>query len=289
MNLLSKFSVILTGMLLSFNISFAFEVPEFSNYVTDNANIFSSEEEASLLSQINKIKQTTTAEIAVLTVKSTDNIAISDYATKVGQTWGVGKDDKDNGVMVVIAIDDREWFIATGYGVEGILPDLRTKQIAEKNFPKNFRVGNYYAGINTAVRDIGKFLAQDESIISKYNSAQKQSTKKRNPLELSMILLFAGLFIGNIWSKRKKKRAAIVAGIIAILVIFLMWGPTIEEIIKSIAFGIGTFLFTFVSLVSKGKGGSFIGGGRDGSRGGGSGFGGFGGGSFGGGGSGGRW
>ena len=95
------------------------------------------------------------------------------------------------------------------------------------------------------------------------------------------------MFVGSIWSKRKKPRAAVVASIIAIIAIALMWGPAIEEIIQSIFYGIGVFIFSFLSLIS--RGGGFIAGSRGGGLGGSGGFGGFGGGGFGGGGSGGRW
>jgi uncharacterized membrane protein YgcG len=204
----------LLGIIFSLGISIsssaAFNIPTHDGFVTDLGNVLNTQEEQDLETFIQQTEDSTTAEIAVLTIPSTDGMDISQYATEVGQGWGVGKADRDNGIMIVIAVEDRAFFIATGYGVEGILPDIRVKQIGEANFPVYFRKGDYFSGIKTALVDIDGFLRQDESIISQYNGSTRNisstsSSEKINAIFwISIFLLcFLGLPVFIIYKVNK--------------------------------------------------------------------------------------
>jgi len=154
MNILKTLSLGLMSLFFFGSVTLAFDVPKHDGFVTDLANVLSDAQEATLEQMIQSTEDKMTAEIAVLTIQTTNGVDISQYATEVGHTWGVGKADRDNGVMIVIAINDREFFIATGYGAEGILPDIRAKDIGDRNFPDNFRAGDYFSGIKGALNDI---------------------------------------------------------------------------------------------------------------------------------------
>ncbi len=164
-----------TKGLLSFlaliNVGWAFDIPEHDGYVTDQAGVLWNEEIENLEQLLSQIEESTTVEIAILTVQSTKGITISDYATQVGQAWGVGKGDIDNGLMIVAAIKDRKWFMATGYGLEGSVSDALAKRIGEKNFPPHFRKGNYYRGFRGAIYDVKGLLEENPEIVSKYGSS----------------------------------------------------------------------------------------------------------------------
>ncbi|MCF7812353.1 TPM domain-containing protein [Candidatus Gracilibacteria bacterium] len=273
------------------------EIPDFEDEVIDLAEIFSSEQELALEQKIRDIQSQTTAEIAILTVDSTDGQDPSRYATDIAHEWGVGKADTDNGVFILIAPEDRAWHIATGYGVEGILPDIRVKQIGEKNFPDAFRAGNYFTGVQGALRDIEGFLSQDESIISQYNNTSSEEAVKSvfSLFPVVFLILFIAPFFRK-WvrqdKKKKTKRALLLSGGVAVvwavilffLTFFLFW---------AIIGGAFVFLLFFPILLADPtthRGGPFGGGGfGSGGFGSGGGFGGFGGGGFGGGGGGGRW
>lgn len=108
--------------------------------------MFSDTQKADLTSKIEEIEKATSIEIAILVVPTVDD-DINLAAVDVGNKRGVGKEGQDNGLMLLIAIDDRKRSIQVGYGLEGTLPDLATKRIGEARFPPNFREGNYYQGV----------------------------------------------------------------------------------------------------------------------------------------------
>ncbi len=300
MNIFKSLSLGLLGLLVFMNTASAFDIPVHDGFVTDLASVLTDTQEQQLEQQIQTIESATTAEIAVLTIPSLEGADIAQVAIEVGHSWGVGKEDVDNGVMMVIAVNDRQFFIATGYGVEGILPDIRAKQIGDANFPDYFRAGDYFSGIKGALTDIDGFLRQDESIISEYkNSYQKsedQETKEGALVSVGIIALLIIVSFLSKWVKKnkekKKKRAFLGSfglGILATVVVFVV--STV--LIISIVIGFFVFLFVFLVLLAKptaGGSGPWWGGGLSGGSGGG--FGGFGGGGFGGGGGGGgggRW
>ena len=106
-----------------------------------------------MTSKIQEIEKATSIEIALLVVPSVDD-DINLAAVDVGNQWRVGKKGQDNGLIVLIAVNDRKWAIQVGYGLEGTLPDITTKRIGEARFPPNFRNGNYYQGLNEMLHDV---------------------------------------------------------------------------------------------------------------------------------------
>ncbi len=254
----------------------AFDIPENKNqFILDQAGIFSETEEVQLLSQIREIEKLTTAEIAVFTFLNLEGRDISELAVEVGRAWGVGKKENDNGVIFLIAKNNRKWFIATGYGVEGVLPDILAKRVGERNFPVNFRKGDYFEGVARSIEDIGKLLQSDESVVAKYKNVDRDQY-----MGLLLFLMFAFSIFGKAWVKSEEKNQGQRA-------IFLsaIFGIISYVVVLIIPISIFFSIFLLVSLLgeSNGKSGGFGGGGF--SSGGGS----FGGGSFGGGGGGGSW
>lgn len=164
--------IVLISLLLTVSwTSFAFDIPQYDSYVTDNADILSDQEEQNLEAQISNLEKETTAEIWVLTIKTTEWEDISQISFDVWNKWWVWKKDNSNWIMIVIASEDRNWFIASWYWVEWTLPDAILKRIWESDFPPNFREWNYYQWIYEAVSDISWYLKNDPSIVSKYSSS----------------------------------------------------------------------------------------------------------------------
>ncbi len=262
-------------------------IPKVKHYVTDTADIFNTHVEAQLIEQIKKIEASTTAEIGVLTVLSTDGIEIAEYTIEVAHEWGIGKKDVDNGLMIVIAVADRQWFMASGYGVEGILPDLRLKKIGERHFPENFKTRNYFRGVSSALTEIEGFLLQDPEVISSYEN-QNDVSLKEIAFILAGIHLFLTLVVTSAYYLRRDKKEILGVGkprVFFFLGAFLLIGLLLSAVFLPIYF------FYFLASVghgdSVGTGGWSSGGGWGGGSSGG--FGGFGGGGFGGGGAGGSW
>ena len=169
---------------------------------------------------------------------------------RLGNAWGVGKADKNNGALILVAIEDRKMSIQTGYGLEGVLPDAICKRIIEKEIKPSFKAGNYYEGFDLATTAIFKFAAGE------YKA--DHYSKKKFPYSA---LLFAFIIVIILLSKASRKYQTID-------------GKGIRG---------GGFFPPFIG------GGGFGGGGFGGGGSSGGGFGGFGGGSFGGGGASGGW
>jgi uncharacterized protein len=229
--------------------------------VNDYAGILSSSEKQQLEQKLVSFDDSTSTQVSIAILKSVGDYDINEYAIELGRKWGVGQSGKNNGVIIVVAVGDRKVSIQTGYGLEGVLPDIYTKRIIEYDFKPYFKTGNYYQGLDAGTTSIIKYTKGEYKADPKANNAPKGS---------SIIVL-------------------IIIIIIVIIVIKKGGGGGGSEIIG----GRGASNALFWALLFGGNnrgGGSFGGGGSSwggGSSGGG--FGGFGGGSFGGGGSSGSW
>lgn len=94
-------------------------------YVNDYADVLSDETESYILNTAVQLKNETTAQVCVLTIDSLDGEDISEYSVDVFRKWGIGDEENDNGVLIVLSVDDRELWITTGYGIEGTLTDAK--------------------------------------------------------------------------------------------------------------------------------------------------------------------
>jgi uncharacterized protein len=203
----------------------------------------------------------TSIQVAIAILKSVGEYDINEYALELGRKWGVGTKGKDNGVMIVVALGDRKIAIQTGYGVEGVLPDMYTRRIIDNDIKPYFKAGNYYKGLD----------AGTDAIISVTKGEYKNDKPKA--------------------SKGGGGGSGILIVIIIVVVVIIMLkrgggGGGGGQVIGGR--GVANALFWSMLLGSGRGSGGGSGWGGGGSSGGG-GFGGFGGGSFGGGGSSGSW
>jgi len=230
--------------------------PRPSGPVLDQADLLSRGEEDRLARKLTTFEDTTSTAIVVVTVPTLDGAPISDYAFELGRAWGIGQEGKDNGVVLLVSEGDRELFIATGYGVEGALPDAIANRIVERVITPAFRDGAFYAGID---RGTDAIIQATKGEFDADATRSAASDGPDVPVALIFVLLILAYFLTKSFfrggrgkpaqSSRRRRDGAV-----------FIWG-----------------------------GGGFSGGGGGGFSGGGGGFGGFGGGSFGGGGAGGSW
>lgn len=227
--------------------------------VNDFANILTPDQEMALEQKLVAYDDSTSVQIAVVTIDTLNDYAIDDVALEILRQWGVGgQANKDNGAVLLVSRGDRKIWISTGYGLEGSLPDVTVKSIVETDVVPNFKTGNYYRGIDAATTSMVHAVAGEYQAPANYR-------KKGNS---------GGISIGKI-----------IIGFIILLFIMNMFGG---------GRGGGGMMsrrgyrgFGGPVFLPGGFGGGGFGGGGFG--GGGGGFGGFGGGSGGGGGAGGDW
>ncbi|MBC7720950.1 MAG: TPM domain-containing protein [Pedobacter sp.] len=124
--------------------------------VVDNANILTSAEVETLERKLVALDDSTSNQIAIVTVKSLNGEALEDVAVATFRDWGIGNKKTRNGLLVLVSMEDRKIRIEVGYGLEGAIPDVTANDIINNDIKPNFKQGNYYAGLNTAVDNLSK-------------------------------------------------------------------------------------------------------------------------------------
>jgi len=258
--------------ILLFVSTFAQDIPDPmqpQRLVNDFAGILSSDQVNYLENKLVAFNDSTSTQITVVIVKSLNGYDKNDFAQRLGQKWGVGQKGKNNGVVVLVKPkypqEKGEASIQSGYGMEGILPDITCKRIVENEMIPRFREGNYYEGIVKGVSTIMS-ISKGEYTAENYNKKTKPA-----PYGFLIPILVLALIFFLIYSGKKGTHSIGKQ---------IPWWTTLF-LLSSMGRGHSGSWSDFQS----GKGG--FGGGFGG--GGGGGFGGFGGGSFGGGGAGGSW
>lgn len=139
----------------------ALDVPPLERRVTDLAGILSSSVVTTLEAELEQLEAETGAQLAVLTVPSLDGEVLESYSLRVVETWKLGTEELDNGVLLLIARDDRKIRIEVGYGLEGVLPDARCGRIIDSVMTPAFRQGEFSEGTLRAVALIGGLIRED--------------------------------------------------------------------------------------------------------------------------------
>jgi uncharacterized protein len=226
--------------------------------VIDRAGLLSRAERDALNQKLIAFDDTTSSQIVVVIVPSLGGADAQQFATEIGQQWGVGQGGKDNGVVFLVSTEDREVFIATGYGLEGAIPDAVAGRIIRRVVVPNFRRGQFYGGIAEATSAL---MAAAEG---EYE-AEPDGGGEGDGVPLALIVIIAVIVIALMSGGRDKGRGG---------------GRRVRR---------GHGLPPVIVFPGGWGGGHRGGGGGFGGFGGGGGFGGFGGGGFGGGGAGGSW
>ncbi|KAA2245768.1 TPM domain-containing protein [Chitinophaga agrisoli] len=153
---------------------FAQDIPPRPNpprLVNDMAGILLREEAEALEHKLVAYNDSTSTQIAIVTVKTTGDYDVSEVALKILRDWGIGSKEKNNGLVILAAIEDRKIRIETGYGLEGAVPDAIANRIIGQIIAPSFREGHYYQGLDEAVDAIEKAAAGEYTAIPKAKSS----------------------------------------------------------------------------------------------------------------------
>lgn len=179
-------------------------LPNTQGYVSDYARVLSPNEVSMLNAQSAQLKHLTGAEVATLIVNEMgDNWTIESYATAVFEKWKIGEVGKDNGVLLVMALQDRKIRIEVGYGLEGILPDGKTGKLLDTYVLPRFKTGDISTGIQAG------HIALTQEIATAYNvQLSAPATGQTVQVEVLstggsiFVSLFLGLFIFGLIKSR---------------------------------------------------------------------------------------
>ncbi len=257
-------------------------VPQLTARVTDLTGTLSQQEQAALETKLAQFEQEKGSQIAILLVPTTAPEAIEQYSLRVVEAWKLGRGKVDDGVLVLIAKDDRKMRIEVGYGLEGAIPDVIAKRIVSDVMAPAFRQGNFYGGIDAAVGYLARLIA-GEGLPAP--PPRKGNQGEGGFGEMLPLLLFGGLIVGGVLRAifGNFLGSAINGSLIGGAVMLFGGGLLFAAALGFVAF--------FITMVGSAMGGIPIGGGGFGGGRGGWGGGGFsgGGGGFGGGGASGDW
>lgn len=172
-------------------------------YVTDTARVFSAADRQAVEQLAYQLEQRTTAQLAVVTVGSTKPESIEEYANKLFEKWGIGQKDKDNGVLLVMAKNDRQVRIETGYGMEGIITDLLAHRIIETIMIPRFKASQYSAGLRDGAEAIVSLIAKDAgiAITGKESAVYDRVHQSGVPIgDKVIVLVFLVIFLLSLFS-----------------------------------------------------------------------------------------
>jgi uncharacterized protein len=139
------------------------KAPTKDRWVQDYGNVLELDQEIFLKRKLQAYYDSTSTEIAIVTEYSLDGDDIFEYSHRLAEAWGIGKEGKDNGILIYAAIHDKKVYIQVGYGLEGAVPDAYAKRIINEHLRPNFREGRYGKGFNEATDVIIK-LAEGEFV-----------------------------------------------------------------------------------------------------------------------------
>jgi len=236
--------------------------PALTGRVVDQAGLLTPEKEAALTAKLEALERDTSDQLVVVTVDGLQGLEIEDYGYRLGRAWGIGQAGEDNGVLLLVAPEERKVRIEVGYGLEGIMTDALSALIIQNEILPSFREGHFERGIERGVDAIDEQLRLDPA------EAQARAASAARPKP--------GIPVGPM----------IMIGVLFLLMFTAMIGGLARGGRRRGGSGVAPILIWAASeaMRNSGRGGGFRGGGGFG----GGGFGG-GGGSFGGGGASGGW
>ncbi len=166
------------------------------SWVNDYAGVFSSAEASQLDRKLNEFEYRSSTQIFVITLDDNGGYPTSMLAPLIGERWGVGQQGKDNGLLIVVDIQERDVFISTGYGLEEYVPDAIASRIVQNEILPNFKNGEYFAGIDAAAEVLislldGKFTADE------YKKQSSGGAAGSIGGIIFMIIIFSALFGGR--------------------------------------------------------------------------------------------
>jgi uncharacterized protein len=259
-------------------------VPSLTGAVVDLTGTLTPEQVRSLDAELRAFSERRGSQLAVLMVPTTKPEAIEQFAIRVAEQWKIGRKRIDDGVILVVAKDDRAVRIEVGYGLEGAIPDVVAKRIVEGEIVPRFRAGDFNGGVRAATTALMKVMEGE-----KLPEPARVPAGSQDHLQWLIWVLFMLVFLGGAVRRifGRVFGSVITGGVVGAVAAF---------VIGSVLVGVVAGLFAFMVMLATGSGrGSYIGGPMGGWGGGGPGRGGFGGGfgggggGFGGGGASGRW
>jgi uncharacterized protein len=168
----------------------ALDFPALTGRVVDDANILDPQARAVLTDKLAALEAKTTDQLVVVTLKSLQGTSVEDFGVELGRRWQIGQKGKNNGVLLIVAPNERKVRIEVGYGLEGALTDAVSRLIIENAITPRFRAGDFAGGITRGVDDIVSVLTGDAAEWQQRAAKRPEPTTRWDSI-LIMLLVFA--------------------------------------------------------------------------------------------------
>ncbi len=284
-----KISVYLLLFLIPLNISLAyFDLGKPTGFINDYTKTLSLEQKSYLEQKLSTFEKETSNEIFAVVIQSLQGDSVENFANQLFNTWGIGKKGKNNGVLFLVALDDRRMRIEVGYGLEPYLTDAQSFQLIDKIAKPSFRNADYFGGMNGVLDGI-------TGLIKGTYSLPIDNDGNASIMDYFELIFFFGyliiMFLASVLGSSKSWWAGGVIGLIIGIILGFIKGFNFGIWSSAILFPVGLLFDLAVSKAhqQKKESGKYPWWAGGGSGGFGGGFGGGGGGSSGGGGASGGW
>lgn len=217
--------IALAASLMLFSVALAQSAPDFpplTGRIVDQARLLSPEREAALTASLEKLEAETSDQLVVVTVDSLQGYEIEDYGYQLGRAWGIGQKDGDNGILLIVAPNERKVRIEVGYGLEGIMTDALSAMIIHEQILPAFRVGGFERGITEGVTAIETQLRLDPEE-ARARAANVEAPKAEKPVAVGLVigLIFLFMFFALIGAASGGRRRRGMAGDVAPVLLWI--------------------------------------------------------------------
>jgi uncharacterized protein len=191
----------LIGLLLVAQAAFSLQIPEKpKGRVSDYAGLLTDEQIVRLDARLLRFEEETTNQIVVAIFKSLEGESLEDFSIRLAESWKIGT-RKDNGVILLVFLDDRKLRIEVGYGLEGALTDATSSSIIRNDIAPRFRQGDYYGGIEAGIE---KMIEATKGEYKTEPNNEQKGIGWKNLLILALLFIILPFFGAPIWAGRRR-------------------------------------------------------------------------------------
>jgi uncharacterized protein len=186
------------------------EFPALTGRVVDDANLLSPADRDELTSDLKALEDKSSDQVVVVTLPSLQGYAIEDFGYQLGRQWGIGTEKLNNGVLLIVAPNERKVRIEVGRGLEPILTDALSRLIIESSILPRFRSGDFAGGIKYGVRDITAALTGDKEELEQRARARPDANNPQ--IDWILVVFWTLLILWFVWSFWRTTQAGYRAG-----------------------------------------------------------------------------
>ncbi|QIV78975.1 TPM domain-containing protein [Fervidobacterium pennivorans] len=195
---------LILGLLFVSNVLLAVDFPKPTpyKYINDYVGVVEPEYVQKIISVGKELEDKTTAQVTAVVIDSLQGMTIEEYAVELFRKWGIGQKGKDNGVLLLVAINDRQMRIEVGYGLEGAIPDGKAGRIRDEYIIPYFKEGDYSKGIYYGYLALAKEVAKEYNVELTFDVDAELPNSSSVDVETIAIIVFIVIFIMLTLSRR---------------------------------------------------------------------------------------